>query len=267
MKMTTIKFSLTFFIVVVLMAGCTKVIDLKLGNDSGKLVIEGNLTQQSGSQYVKLSKNVPFTNTNTYPPVTGAKVVISDNNGNTYPFNEISPGTYALAPLGGITNYIYTLSVSTNGSTYTAKSQLPGLVALDSITSRPSIFNSSKNRRLITVHFQDPAGIPNQYRFILWVNSVQVKSVFAFDDEFTDGRYSNIDLLENDIDIYPNDSVKVEMQCIDKPIYTYWFTLEQQNPDGPGGGVAPSNPPTNITPTTLGYFSAHTTQTQTIVVK
>ena len=77
---------------------------------------------------------------------------------------------------------------------------------------------------------------------------------------FQDGRYVSLDLLENDIDIYPADTVKVEMQCIDKPVYTYWFTLMQQSTEGPGGGVTPANPPSNITPLTLGYFSAHTSQ-------
>lgn len=56
----------------------------------------------------------------------------------------------------------------------------------------------------------------------------------------------------------------VEMQCIDRPVYLYWFTLSQQGGIGPGGSVMPDDPPTNITPVTLGYF---TTQTRTIVVE
>ena len=100
----------------------------------------------------------------------------------------------------------------------------------------------------------------------MYVNNVQVKDVFAYNDDFTDGRDVVIDLVENETDIHPGDTVKVEMQCIDKPVYTYWATLMQQNNDF-GQGVTPSNPPTNITPATLGYFSAHTTQTKTIIVK
>jgi hypothetical protein len=83
----------------------------------------------------------------------------------------------------------------------------------------------------------------------------------------TDGRYVSRNLRENDIDIYSGDTVTVEMQCIDKPIFTYWNTLDQQQSQGLQGAVAPANPPTNITPATLGYFSAHTTQSETIVVK
>jgi len=83
----------------------------------------------------------------------------------------------------------------------------------------------------------------------------------------------SIDLRENtggtsvDKGIFSGDTVTVEMQCIDLPVYTYWETLMQEQSNGPGGGVTPSNPPTNITPATLGYFSAHTTQSQTIIVK
>jgi len=265
--MKTIKLYITFAIITVVTASCTKVIDLKLGDVSGKLVIEGNITQVTGPQYIKLSQNVAFTNTNTYPAVTGATVFVTDNDGNTFPFTESPAGTYSTPSMGGIINNTYTMTVVTNGTTYTAKSTMPGFVNLDSVTSRPAIFNTSNNLRQITVHFQDPPGVANQYRFVMYVNSVQVKSIFAFNDQFSDGRYSNIDLIENDIDVHPGDSVKVEMQCIDQPIYTYWFTLMQQDPDGPGGGVTPSNPPTNITPVSLGYFSAHTTQTETIVVK
>ncbi|TWJ00844.1 uncharacterized protein DUF4249 [Mucilaginibacter frigoritolerans] len=265
--MRTIKLYISFFIILGIITSCTKVIDLKLGNVSGQLVIEGNVTQVPGPQYIKLSRNVAFTSTNTYPAVSGATVSVTDSLGNIYPFTESPAGTYSIPSMAGKTGNTYTMTVVTGGKTYTAKSTMPGFVHLDSITSRASFFNTSKNLRQVTVHFQDPAGIPNQYRFVLYVNSVQVKSVFAFNDDFSDGRYSNIDLIENDIDIHPGDTAKVEMQCIDKPIYTYWYTLMQQDPNGPGGGVTPSNPPTNITPTTLGYFSAHTTQTETFIVK
>jgi Domain of unknown function (DUF4249) len=261
------KLYISLFIIALAASSCTKVIDLKLGNDTGKLVIEASITNAPGPQYITLSKNVPFTNTNTYPAVTGATVIVTDNNGNAYPFTEGPAGTYSITPLKGIEGATYKMSVLTDGTTYTASSTMPQRVALDSVTSENNEFDPSKNKKQITVHFLDPVGVPNQYRFVMSVNDVQVKDIFAIDDEFTDGRYVDFDLLEGDVDIYPGDTVKVEMQCIDKPIYTYWFSLEQQSPNGPGGGVTPSNPPTNITPVSLGYFSAHTTQTRTIVVK
>ena len=263
----------TAFVILFLLTAitsCTKVVDLKLNSSAGQLVIEGNVTNSDGRQVVTLSENVPFTNTNTYPPVTGANVSISDQAGTNYLLTEESPGTYSTNVLFSTANETYTLKVGTKDKNYTASSTMPPVVLMDSLTSKNSLFNGSKNgkdKKDVTVYYRDPGGISNQYRFVMYVNGVQVKRIFAYDDEFSDGRRVSIDLFEDDIDIYAGDEVRVEMQCIDKPIYIYWFTLMQQESQGPGGGVAPANPPTNIAPTALGYFSAHTTQTTSIIVK
>jgi len=247
-------------------ASCKRDINLKLNNNTGLLVIEGNITNIREPQYIKLSENVPFTSSNTYPPVTGATVTVTDNTGNVYHFNEGPAGTYTIINMEGISGNTYTMNVLTNGKNYTAVSTMPDVVNLDSITSAGSQFGKG-NQRQISVHYLDPPGEANQYRFIVYVNSVQVDDIFATNDQFTNGRNVDYTLYENKIDIYPADTVTVEMQSIDKNIYTYWFSLLQQQPNGPGGGVTPSNPPTNITPVTLGYFSAHTTQRITFEVK
>jgi hypothetical protein len=266
MKLTRLKYY-TAVLLLVMVASCKKVIQLDLGNDSGKLVIEGNITNDPGLQIVKLSRNVPFTSTNTYPPVTGATVTMDNNNGRVAQLKEGPAGTYVLDTAYATAGRTYTLSVTVDGKTYKASSTTPEAVAMDSIASANNILDTKDNKRMITVYFNDPPNVHNQYRFVMYVNNVQVKTIFAFDDEFIDGKHVTLDLQQNDTDIYPGDTVSVEMQCIDKPVYTYWFTLMQQQGNNPGGAVAPSNPPTNISPATLGYFSAHTTQTTTIVVQ
>ena len=266
MKLTRLKYY-TAALLLIMVVSCKKVIQLDLGNDSGKLVIEGNITNDPGAQIVKLSRNVPFTSTNTYPPVTGATVTMDNNNGRVAQLKEGPAGTYVLDTAYATAGRTYTLSVTVDGKTYKASSTTPEAVAMDSIASANNILDTKDNKRMITVYFNDPPNVRNQYRFVMYVNHVQVKTIFAFDDEFIDGKHVTLDLQQNDTDIYPGDTVTVEMQCIDKPIYTYWFTLMQQQGNNPGGAVAPSNPPTNISPTTLGYFSAHTTQTTTIVVQ
>jgi hypothetical protein len=265
--MKSFKLYLLFIALSIIVTSCTKVIDLKLGNNTGDLVIEGNITNVQGPQIIKLSLNVPFTNTNTYPTVTGATISVSDQAGNTYPCVESPAGTYSTSQFAGISGNTYTMNVSSKGKIYTAISVMPAVVALDSVTAEKNDFNSSNNRKKITVHYKDPSGVVNQYNFLLFVNNVQVKAIFANNDQFTDGNNVSLDLNQDLIDIYPGDTVTVEMQCVDLNIYTYWFTLMQQGNNGPGGSVTPSNPPTNITPTTLGYFSAHSTQTKTILVK
>lgn len=265
--MTILKYFAGLLLILFFSTSCRKVINLDLGNHTGQLVIEGNITNVVGTQYVKISRNVPFTNTNDYPAVTGATVILDNNNGRRVQLTEGPAGTYSINNAFATTGRTYTLSVTTDGKTYTASSTIPAIVPLDSIAAKGSLFNSSKGRKTITVFFKDPSKIPNQYRFVMNVNSVQVNSVFAFNDDFTDGKYINLDLQQNDIDILSKDTVTVEMQCIDKPIYSYWFTLTEQQANNPGGAVAPANPPTNFMPATLGYFSAHTTQKITLVVK
>ena len=268
MRLTKLKYYTGLLLIAVVVLSCKKVINLDLGNDSGKLVIEGNITDEPGPQYVKLSRNVPFTSTNTYPPVTDATVTIYDSTANRYfDMAEDPAGTYSVEKGVGILGHTYFLTVNTGGQTYKARSVMPQYVAMDSVATSSNILDKKDNKRMMTVYFNDPAGVKNQYRFVMYVNKVQVNTIFAFDDQFIDGKHVTLDLQQTETDIYPGDTVKVEMQNIDRPVYTYWFTLEQQQGNNPGGAVAPSNPPTNITPSVLGYFSAHTTQSITVIAK
>jgi hypothetical protein len=247
-------------------ASCQKVIDLKLNNAPPQIVIEGNITDQDGPQYVTITKSVPFTSTDDFPVVSGATIILNDNAGTQYLFSEIHPGVYVIYPYKGVYGKKYTLTVKTGGVTYTANSTMPTVaVPLDSVTAKVNVFGKN-NLRTIVVNYQDPPNMANQYLFTLYINSNQAGTIFTNDDSFTDGRYVVEDLFQNDIDVPVGDTARVDMQCIDKNVYQYWYTLSQQQVNGPGGGVTPSNPPSNFNNNALGYFSAHTLETKSIVV-
>ncbi|TCD05931.1 DUF4249 domain-containing protein [Pedobacter frigidisoli] len=260
------KYLILMAIAVIFLSACEKVVELDLGEESGKLVIEANLSNTPGQQVIRISENVPFTNTNNYPPVSGAQVSITDQNGTRYGFTEGSSGTYLVNNTSGSPGSIYTMHVLLNGKAYTATSKMPETVSLDSISFKKGNFGDDGSRQ-ITVHYTDPKGLANQYRFVMFVNDEQVKAILVNNDDFTDGNKITQELRQEDIDINIGDRVRIEMQCIDKPVYTYFSTLRNQSSDGPGGSVTPSDPPTNISPVTLGYFSAYTTSTKTITVK
>jgi hypothetical protein len=103
------------------------------------------------------------------------------------------------------------------------------------------------------------------------LNDKKVGQIFSDSDFFTDGKYVKRDLFLSgyeDLEIESGDQVVVEMQCIDEQIYTYWRSLEQQYASGnPNDVTTPANPPTNWSNRALGYFSAHTTQTELVVVR
>jgi hypothetical protein len=250
-------------------SSCEKVIDVKLNTSANQVVIEGMISDQLGVQTITISESVPYTNSNVYPPITGAQVTVTDDANHSWTFMETKPGTYTFGAMKAETGHKYTLKVLARNTTYTASSTMPALVKLDSLSTKIITFGGD-DLKIVEAHYQDPADQLNQYRMVLKVNGVQIKSVFAENDRLTNGNKVTSTLFYDDDtnqELKTGDIAEVEFQCIDKDVYTYWFTLSQQTQNGPGGGVTPGNPPSNISNNALGYFSANTTEKKTLTVK
>jgi len=250
----------------VFLAACQKVIDLKLKNDSGKVVIEGNITDLPGPYQVKVGKTGEVNADYVFSGVSGANVSVRDDEGNSEVLKEVQTGVYQGSVLQGVSGRTYYLSVSVGGKSYQASSLMPHRVNLDSLYI-VDVYNFSKMVKAVVPVFTDPAGQGNSYKFNETINGVLDKNLFYQNDDYTDGRTSSFSLLRPDPDstLHANDKVDVEMQCIDKAMYKYWFSVDQSSM-GQGGTLA-SNPVTNISGGALGYFSAHTSQTKSILVK
>ena len=251
-------------IALLLFSGCEKVIDLKLKNASPQLVIEGNVTNQNAVHTVKISQSVPFTDSNVFPTVSGAVVSINDDRGNLYNLTETSPGIYSTTRFAGRPGYKYTLNVNLNGQIYTASSTMPFVVRFDNLSYKDSFFDN--NKKIMTIHYQDPANFANQYHYVMYIDNVQIKNtILVNNDNFTNGRYVDDDLFQPENDILVGQTVTVEARCIDNNVYTYLFSLREQLTGGPA--PTPSNPPSNLSNNALGYFSAHTAQRMSILIK
>ena len=250
----------------VFLAACQKVIDLHLKNDSGKYVIEGNITNLPGPYRVTVGKTEEVNTDYVNPGVSGASVSVRDDAGNAEVLKEVQPGVYQGSVLQGVEGRTYYLSVTVGGANYTASSSMPHQVNLDSLYI-VDVYNFSRMVKAVVPVFTDPAGHGNSYLFNETINGVLEKNLFYQNDDYTDGKTSSFSLLRPDPDstLHVNDKVDVEMQCIDKAMYKYWFSVDQSSL-GDGGTLA-SNPVTNITGGALGYFSAHTSQTKSILVK
>ncbi len=244
---------------------CQQVIDVQIDNVDQQIVIEANLTDQKGTQTVKISNSIPYNNTNVFPAVSGATVTMSNSVGTIYKFTETSPGTYTVTNLKGSYGDVYTCDVKINNQSYHARSTMPIPVGLDSLGVIGQTFGS-KIVKTVTVTYHDPGGISNQYRFLVYVNGVQVKRIFTDNDKLTDGRIVTSGLYQRDIDLKTGDKVDVEMQDIDPYVYNYWYNLSSQDGNTPIDSSTPSNPPSNFNNNALGYFSAHTVIRKSIVV-
>jgi len=259
-----------------LLTSCEKEIDLDLDDKSGNIVIEGNITNQPGPYIVRITKSVAFTQNNQYPAVTGAQVVLSDNTGQTETLQYVGDGKYITTAFTGVTGRTYTLKIQAEGKQYTAQSTMPEVVSFDGLTQDSFTFGSETTYTLLPV-FTDPAVLGNRYLFNFTINNMTKKTFEVFSDNVNNGMVNQRPLFlpnedkdddPTDHKVVPGDTVYVEMQSIDHTIFTYYSALLQISGDGgPGGGITPSNPPSNINNGALGYFSAHTVQKKSIVIQ
>jgi hypothetical protein len=252
---------INLLIVAALFTGCTKVIDVDLKNSDPQLVIEGSVTNSSPAS-VSISQSVLFTTSNNFPPVSGAVVRVTDNTGSRYVLAETSAGTYANNALVGVEGRTYNLSISLNGKEYTSSSTMPSQVNMDTILLEQIAF-ITENIWIVKPKYTDPPGFGNYYRFIEKINNVRNPAIWVWDDKLSNNGVSTRPLIQGDSAIELNDTIEVEMQCIDRNIFRYFSALQSLQDNS----TTPTNPDSNITGNVLGYFSAHTSQKKKVVVK
>jgi hypothetical protein len=255
------------FILVLFFCSCQKVVNLNLNTVPPQIVIQGEITDSAGPYSITINQSVDFYAPNTFPPVSGAVVKISDNVGNSDSLIEYTPGIYSTTSFLGRPGRTYSLSVTVQNQTYTAVSTMPMPVKLDSVTFE--ITSGFGIQRINAIaNFQDPPGIPNYYQFLEYINGKQfTKEIFVFDDRLSDGKYISTTLRTDSSYINMGDVVKLKMYSIDENVYNYFLQLRQSSGTGAFNSTAsPANPTSNITGGALGYFSAHTTQYQTVTV-
>jgi hypothetical protein len=250
-------------------AACKKVISVDLNNAAPQLVIEGEVANVRGPFPVRISKSVPFSASNVYPPVTNADVYITDStNGIVDHLSQANSdsGVYLARGTVGVAGHTYVLSVTVDGKQYRAVSTMPKAVFLDSVTFALNFDFNNKQEINAVVNFQDPRGLGNYYQFTEKVNGRNIPNVFVFEDRLSDGRYIEQPLFNDSAYLQKNDTLLLTMNCVDKNIYNYFFTLANVTGNNNFQTATPANPSTNITGGALGYFSAHTTQKAEIVV-
>jgi hypothetical protein len=266
-----IPFALLFLI------SCEKVIDIDLNQSNPRFVIEGNLNNVAGESKVKISKTLNFDETTAYPPISGALVTITDNKLNqTDTLTETSVGIYFKAGLVGIEGHTYTMKVNISNEIFTAVSTMSLSVNLDSLvqetiagsysgggpggSGRPGSDQGSSTIQ-ITPHYTDPSSSENYYQFVITRNDTLADDVFIRNDVGFNGSSSHLPLR---VKADKGDAVTIDLQCIDKTVYNYFFGLNENINQS---SATPANPASNINNGALGYFKAHTSQKITISIR
>jgi hypothetical protein len=250
---------------------CEKVIDVDLNIAEKKYVIEGVVNNRYGGSYVAISRTINFDEDNFFEAVSGAIVKIQDSRSASYTLTETQvPGLYESVDLEGFPGRRYNLTVTINNQTFTAESTMPAKVNLDTIYVSDELIFTSR-RKIVNAVFDDPAGLGNSYRFVQHVNGLLETQMMIRNDDYSDGRriVNKLFYFSADDEVQRNiksgDNVLIEMFCIEPAVYKYWFSLDR-SAIGNSQQATPSNPVSNIKGGALGFFSAQTEQTKTMIV-
>jgi Domain of unknown function (DUF4249) len=246
---------------------CKKVVRVDLVDVTPRIVIEGNITDGPGPYRVLVSQTVNFSANNTFPPVTGASVTITDSNsGKTEQLVEVDSGVYLSLALKGLPLHTYQLVVIAAGQQYTASSKMPLPVQLDSVTLEGNVTLSNKVEINAVVNFQDPPGITNYYQFTETVDGRVIPDIFVFEDRLSDGRYIQEPLFNDSSYLQKGDTLQVTMNCVDQNTYNYFYLLTNVVSSNGIQSTTPVNPTSSISNGALGYFSAHTTTIDKLLI-
>jgi hypothetical protein len=250
-----------------LLTSCERVIEIDLSSVTPKLVVEATINDSGEPARVKLSKTIDFSKPNTFPTITNATIRLADDKGNETVLRHKGEGVYESTELKGTQGTTYTLTIQAEGKNYTAVSKMPKLVSFDSAwLGTQSFFGTSS--KTPNIRFRDPQILGDYYRFRVQINQKKLGNVLVLTDNISNGQTVSRGLNlgnSNDAKIVKNDTVRIEMQCIDNSAYLYFFSLSQLD-SGPNQSATPANPVSNIKGSeVLGYFSAYTTQSRQII--
>jgi hypothetical protein len=267
MKRNRIKIIGAAGILVFSVIACTEKMDVPLNTSAPQLVIEGIITDEPYC-VVMISKSSSLDSAFSIPNgVSGALVIVSDNAGNQDTAQEVRKGMYRCFKIAGVPGKTYSLQVIVGGITYRATSTMPQKVMIDSVKieeSTGSFINPDIKRLRGICYFKDPAGVRNFYKIESIQNNMYQFSVSVASDRLWDGKLRNL-LVPSDT-LLKGDVLTARLLSIDQNVYEYFRVLRDLNSvfNRP---AAPANPPSNISPPTLGYFSAHAVSEKSVVVE
>jgi hypothetical protein len=255
------------------MTSCTERIDIDLDDSYTRLVVYGTITTDTTRHFIELSTTSSYYYNEAPPPVTGASLEISDDQGNSESLNEVEPGKYSTSPLFFvIPGRTYTLRIELaqeiNGhSTYMATSIANPIYPIDSIGLVYQPDWGEKGFYEVTCYYQDPP-TKDFYMFNIFKNGDLLTDTISYravtDDAFFNGNYTNgigvgyLDQSREREVLKAGDTITFQGCNIPEEYFTFIMALQAetgyQNPlfSGP-----PANVKSNISNGAAGFFAAY----------
>jgi hypothetical protein len=255
------------------LTSCQQTVSVDLNKANPQIVIEGIISDQTGPYAVKVTMTGNYFEPSLYfPPVTDARIVITDDKGQRDTLKETEQGIYVSNTLHGISGRTYSMSVVREGKMYTASSYMPGKTLIDSIYVTARTGFRAEPGYDIYVMFKDPVQLGNYYRInarssaTIPADSIDGRRYRLFTDKLTNGNEMT-ERIRAGRNVNPGDTITIELCSIDKVSYDYFHTLSDiLSSDRSPTSLSPANPNSNISGDALGYFAAFTVDTKKIII-
>lgn len=254
---------------VFLVSACEEVIEVDLNDAHPVVVIEGSLTRSPSLTMVKVSKTTSYFGEPAISKmVSDAEVTIENDLGNKFVLEEVEKGIYKSRDIYPQFGRTYKLTVKVDGEIYESYSTLHPPVNIDSITYYyDEGFAFIDPGYYVKMYFTDPPEDNNYYRIKVYKNGEyknRLDNFLILDDKIINGQILEFDLRQRTYEI--GQEAKVELITLDKGAYEYYNTFRELISVNPGS-AAPANPTSNISNGAMGYFSAWSSDTKTIIIE
>jgi hypothetical protein len=262
------------FAIFMMFLSCEKIVSVDLNKAAPHLVIEGVITDRPGPYFVALTLTGDyFEPALSFPPVSGARVILTNDVGLRDTLKEASTGVYESTNLKGIPGLTYSMTVVAEGREYAAASFMPAKTLIDSLYARPRQAPDGDRNYDIYVMFKDRPQPGNYYRINarssspIPADSIDGKRYRLFTDELTNGNEMT-ERIRAGRNVNAGDTITIELLSIDRAAYDYFHTLRDiLTSDRSPTSLSPANPNTNISGGALGYFAAYAVDSKRIVLR
>jgi hypothetical protein len=243
---------------------CEEVIQVDTITAPPRLAVEAAINWQKESegniQTIKLTSTTGYFESN-IPVVSGAQVSIKNSSNTVFTFIEQpNTGIYTCTDFEPALNETYTLTIISNGQTYTATETMRSVAPITRLVQNDNGGFTGKDIEVKT-YFNDPVNEENYYLYRYEYKNLKKIDLYTDEDTYFNGN-EFFSLSQND-SLKKGDKIDITHLGISKSYYNYIsiiISLAGQN----GGGPFQSPPSTvrgNVVNTTnpdnypLGYFS------------
>lgn len=274
--------------------GCEKDIDIVLNQSSDKLVVDATI-ENDRPPMVFLSKSLDYfskidANKISSSFVKNAVVRISDGSRQVTLAldslkNREGVSIYFYTPSGlsnlmvGKLNATYTLTIESEGKSYSASTTIPGLTRrIDSLWWEKLPFEGDTPKVRMMIKATDRPGLGDYIRYFTRVGQAPFLPGFnsVFDDQIIDGSTYTIAIdkgfdrngqfSDNSSYFDKGDTVTLKLCNIDKQTYDFWRTLEFSFQSIGNPFSSPTRILSNVSGEALGYFGGYAAQYRTIII-